>query len=292
MAIIYMFLNVLVVQKQHKPHATRAFIFTATNFSLPSFSLSDLSISFKYNLTLNVKNISIQSIMGNIKSFCCRDNGSEVDDREERSRILGDNCASSNDLYNNSSNSAQDTISYGSINNGNSSKTMEQSALDKIYQKMAANVIDVAPGESMVIQPAEFIERQKAYQAKLNQIKTPLPLRLNNRITKHVNSPLDPRINAPPSPMGVNLTVGPNTSTTSNLHPNNHLPGGNSVVSIANSNSSPQHVSKSQEKRRVEYEPISVDDIQLINEISERSLQAVKSLKIDSREQVVTNFQP
>lgn len=182
--------------------------------------------------------------MGNVKSFCCKDSVSEADDREERSRILNDNCGTScDDLYNNSTTSAlshQDSVSYGSINNGHGSKTMEQSALDKIYQKMASNVIDVAPGDPMVMQPAEFAERQKAYQAKLNQIKVPLPLKLTNCVAKHVNGSYD----------------------------------------------------ESQEKRRVEYEPISIDDIQLINEISLKSVQAMKNLKVNSQEQVVTQFKP
>lgn len=229
--------------------------------------------------------------MGNIKSFCCRDNGSDIDDREERSRILGDNCNESNDLYNNSSNSAQETLSYGSMNNGtNSNKTMEQSALEKIYQKMVANLIDVAPGETMVIQPAEFMERQRAYQAKLNQIKTPLPLKPNNRVAKHVNTSLDGRNNQSSS---TQLTLNPNctNATISSAHDSLH-PGGNSLISLANSSNSPQHLGKSQEKLRVEFEPISVDDIQLINEISMRSVQAIKGLKINSQDQVVTHFKP
>lgn len=224
--------------------------------------------------------------MGNVKSFCCKDNVSEIDDREERSRILNDNCGGScDDLYNNSTASAlshQDNMSYGSINNGTGSKTLEQSALDKIYQKMASNVIDVAPGESMVIQQAEFIERQKAYQAKLNQIKTPLPLKQNNRATKHVGSSFDTTINTSSTSALGNLTTGANSSTASNNH---------SASGLA-SNNSPQHINKSQEKRRVEYEPISEDDIQLINEISLKSAQAIKSLKISSEEQVVTQFKP
>lgn len=185
--------------------------------------------------------------MGNVKSFCCRDNVSEVDDREERSRILNDNCgASCEDLYDSTTSapSHQDATSYGSINNGN--KTMEQSALDRIYQKMASNIIDVAPGESMVIQQAEFIERQKAYQSKLNQIRTPLPLKLTSRGPKHDNSTLS-------------------ATSSSNGH----------------------------EKRCVEYEPISQDDIQLINEISTKSAQAIKRLKVTSGKwQVVTQFKP
>lgn len=224
--------------------------------------------------------------MGNVKSFCCKDNVSEIDDREERSRILNDNCGGScDDLYNNSTASAlshPDTMSYGSINNGNSSKTLEQSALDKIYQKMAANVIDVAPGESMVIQQAEFVERQKAYQAKLNQIKTPLPLRITNRVTKHVGSSFDTIINTSSTSALGNLSAGPISSTPTNNHSTSGL----------TSNNSPQHINKSQEKRRVEYEPISEDDIQLINEVSLKSAQAIKSLKISSQEQVVTQFKP
>lgn len=224
--------------------------------------------------------------MGNIKSFCCRDNPSTDDDQDERARIIYNQYPSTTSLYN-STNSNQDAISYGSINNvGSNSKTIEQSALDRIYQKMAANVIDVAPGESMVIQPAEFIERQKAYQARLNQIKTPLPLRFSaNRVPKHISgSTIDAttRVNTSVGGGGPNWTKnnGPNSSTA------------NITVATTTSSNSPQHMGKSQEKRRIEYEPISVDDIQLIEEISKRTVQAVKGLKIDSREQVITHFQP
>lgn len=186
--------------------------------------------------------------MGNIRS-CCRDSASVADDREERSRILNDNCGASGDiLFNDSTASAtsqQDSISYGSFNNGTGSKILEQSALDKIYQKMASNVIDVAPGESMIIQQAEFVERQKAYQAKLNQMKTP-------RLPKHINNSLD-------------TTVNSSASTKSALG------------TIA---------------RGVDYEPIAVDEIQLITEISLKSAQAIKSLKINSQEQVIAHFKP
>lgn len=171
--------------------------------------------------------------MGNVKSFCCKDSASDVDDREEQTRILGDNC---DDIYNDSTTSAlscQDSVSYGSTDNGN--KTMEQSALDKIYQKMAANVIDVAPGESIIIQQAEFNERQKAYQAKLNQIRVPLPLKLNNCVAKHGSH---------------------------------------------------------DERVVLEYEPISLEDIQLIKGISLKSVNAIKNLRINSQEQVVTQFKP
>lgn len=245
--------------------------------------------------------------MGNIKSFCCRDNVSEIDDREERARILSDNNASTDSIYNQSSNSGQDNQSYGSINNGTGSKTLEQSALDKIYQKMAANVIDVAPGESMVIQPAEFIERQKAYQARLNQIKTPLPLRSSNRVPRPLNSStIDTRINTSLTSAGTNLSafsqissITPTNSSFANISVNNGDVTNITNTSILTANTSimtngvsPQHINKSQEKRRVEYEPISMDEVQLINDISDKTVKAIKGLKVMSKEPVVARFQP
>lgn len=203
--------------------------------------------------------------MGNIKSFCCRDNVSEIDDRQERARILSDNSSLSG--------SGQDDISYN-LDNGTGSIlskadcSIEQSALEKIYQKMVANVIDVAPCESMVIQPDEFIERQKTYQTRLNLIKTPLMLR-----SKNANSGM------PPGAFSglANTSAVTTLSTASPASPRDN---------------SPQHVSRNQEKRRVEYEPISADEIQLINEIGDATLKAVKSLKVTSQEPVVIRFQP
>jgi len=227
--------------------------------------------------------------MGNIKSFCCKDTASEIDDREERTRILNGNSASCEDLYNNSTTSAfshQDRLSYGSISNVNGSKSMEQSALDKIYQKMASNVIDVAPGESMVIQQAEFVERQKAYQTKLNQIKTPLSLKSRHRSSKPQNNHSDaisPNITS-------NGPVQNASLTNDNMMGNNLTSLINTTISTTGESS--QVFSKGQERRGVEYEPISTEEIQLINEISLKSAQAVKGMKINSREQVVTQFRP
>lgn len=192
--------------------------------------------------------------MGNIKSFCCREDTSDVDDRQERVRILSDNSSStSQDNYDDGSGSILSKADC----------SIEQSALDKIYQRMVANVIDVAPCESMVIQPAEFIERQKTYQARLNLIRTPLMLK-----SKNSNNGL------PPGPTSSAVNVS--TTTTSS----------------ANSRDSPQHVGKNQEKRRVEFEPISMDDIQLINDIGARTLKALKGLKVNSQEPVVIRFHP
>lgn len=247
--------------------------------------------------------------MGNIKSFCCRDSVSEIDDREERARILSDNNASTTSIYNQSSNSGQDDLSYGSVTNGMGSKTMEQSALDKIYQRMAANVIDVAPGESMIIQPAEFIERQKVYQARLSQIKTPLPLRSNNKVPRQLNnSTIDTRINtsvtsananfSPLGQLGINTSVSNHTSDSNNLNVGYTMNTTGSSTLTANSSNttssnSPQHVTKGhQEKRRVEYEPISAEDLQLINEISDKAVKAIKELRVSSQEPVLTRFQP
>lgn len=237
--------------------------------------------------------------MGNVGSFCCREDTSDADDRDERARILDDNCrASCDDLYNQSLCSNQsnvDNLSYGSISGTNDSKTQEQSALDKIYQRMATNLIDVAPGDSMVIQPAEFIERQKLYQAKLSQIRTPLPTRSspNCKPPKHINNPtLDTSLGSS-SPLtaghsthgilsgALSLTAGGNVSSNSNTAFNST---GNSPL---------QQINKSlQERRRAEYEPISIEDCQLINEISSRSVQAMKGLRVVSDEPIVTHFKP
>lgn len=235
--------------------------------------------------------------MGNV---CCRDTISEIDDREERSRILVDDNNCENDYLN----SNQDAISYGSFNNygnsdnngqinSNNSKSMEQSALDKIYQKMASNVIDVAPGETMVIQQAEFIERQKAYQAKLNQIKTSLPLKLASQANRLSAKQIG---NTNSSNTTNNHTFDPmlknnSPSSNSNIVTVHHYNGGNSSLLSGNINTG-QQKAQLQDKRRVEYEPISDDDIQLINEISLKSEQAIKNLKISSSEQVITQFKP
>lgn len=244
--------------------------------------------------------------MGNIKSFCCREDVSETDDSEERARILSDNNVRSNSLYN-QSNSGQDDLSYGSINT-RAGKSLEQSALDRIFQRMAANVIDVAPGESMIIQPAEFIERQKAYQARLNQIRTPLPLRYNNKVHRQLNNTtIDTRLNNSLTPMGTNQNSlcysNLNTSSANQtIASNNSFSGYNSNVigsssqttNPANSTGSKslRQVTKNQEKRRVEYEPISVEELQLMDEISERTVKAIRGLKVISQEPVVTCFQP
>lgn len=226
--------------------------------------------------------------MGNITSFCCKDNVSELDNREERGRILND----TDDICSNSL-SQHDSISYGSMvsNGNNGNKSMEQSALDKIYQKMASNVIDVAPGESMVIQQAEFIERQKAYQAKLNQIKTPLPLKFTNRMPKQVvNATISSYNNNHHQSYDNTSSLNRAGNSQSQMVNNNASSNGNvGVFGIQQNNN---NVTKAQEKRRVEYEPLSNDQIQLINEISLRSVQAIKNLRINSNEQVVTQFKP
>lgn len=231
--------------------------------------------------------------MGNVKSFCCKDSGSEIDDNDERSRILGNNCDNScDDLYNSnysSNQSPQDNVSYGSFNEC-SSKTMEQSVLDKIYQKMASNLIDVAPGESMVIQSAEFTERQRAYQARLNQIKTPLPLKLANRGSKHVNSSLDTTVNVfsiSPSTMNSSSTTNNISGTRSSINVSQNL-----LTPTMNDSTRGNVASSPQEKRRVEYEPIKSDEIRLINEISLKSENSMKSFKIETQEQVVVQFKP
>lgn len=198
--------------------------------------------------------------MGNLKSCCCKDNDKSDDDREERSRILDDVCDGQqnlcDDIYSSSTSavSHQDLPSYGSIVNGSKA---EQTALERILQKMASNVIDVAPGESMLIQQGEIVDRQKAYQMRLNQIKTPLVLK----------STLVSRS------------------------------GFNNTYEASQGNDGTQQLqatlNKNLDTRGVNYEPISGDEVQLINQISRQTAVAVQNgLKIDSNEEIVAQFNP
>lgn len=217
--------------------------------------------------------------MGNVKSFCCReDTLSDYDEQDERHRILYPTCGEFYNESNNSGSTNQDNLSYGSTNNYNDSKTYEQSALDRIYQRMAANLIDVAPGDSMVIQQAEYLERQKIYQTKLAQIRSSLSLRQGSRLPRHVDASANNLSSSPLAMFGANNIAG---SSSSYLSP------------TANTGSFSAHqLGKTQDKRRVEYEPISDEDIQLITDISTRSSLAIKNLKIDYKEPVVTQFNP
>lgn len=212
--------------------------------------------------------------MGNLSSFCCKESASDNDDRDERSHILNnDNHQEAwDDVYNSSASAIsqhQDSPSYGSVDTSKMSK-LEQSALDKIIQKMASNVIDVAPVEPLILQPGEISERQKAYKAKLNQIKTPLPLKSIKSSKPSNNSSYDNISNL------VNTTAdGSRVASPSTVFNN---------IQAHNIHSTPNKSSELQ----INYDPIPSDEIQMISQISLRSSQAVQNgLNLGSGDQVV-----
>lgn len=219
--------------------------------------------------------------MGNVKSFCCRDTVSEVDECDDRVRILGDNFGGpGEEFYDNSINSNftnQDNLSNASLQIGNDGRNLEQSALDNIYKKMVANLIDVAPDDSMIIQPAEFMERQAKYQAKLAQIKTQLALKSSTNLNKQQQQQ---QINNTSSISGDSSTknVGPRPNSSSSPTGLNTTPTSSVSTLIS--------------QGRIEYEPISAEDIQMINDISLRSAKAVQNVRIISDQPIVSHFRP
>lgn len=60
-------------------------------------------------------------------------------------------------------------------------KTDEQSALNRILQETATNVIDVAALDSHNLQQHEYLERMKQYNARVQQITTNNKSKLTNK---------------------------------------------------------------------------------------------------------------
>lgn len=230
--------------------------------------------------------------MGNA---CCR--SASVDDDSDRAHIINNTNNNNNYNYdipqsdglggggragiggeyyiNFNGSPPNDEIPYGSFSCGN--KTQEQAALDRIYHRLALNVIDVAPGETMIIQPAEICERQKAYQSRLNQLEGVISLTLTktggvessgNLFNAHK---LISRLKIPP-------IVEPIST----------------ILAVANENSNNiinrQKLYQIPDRRRVEYEAIPQDEEALIGEYSIRSAKAVKSLAPTINEPVITQF--
>ena len=144
------------------------------------------------------------------------------------------------------------------------------------------------------------LHNKSYFMVRPSRKKTPLPLRsTSNRSIKHpggiiANTPN--RFSTQSTANGINNTnrtaIGHQSSSTYSNSGSGQNNMSNLTMASTTSGDSPQHTNKSPERRRVEYEPISFDDIQLINEISERSVQAVRGLKVISQEQVITHFRP
>lgn len=186
-------------------------------------------------------------------------------------------------------------IPYGSFSCGN--KTQEQAALDRIYHRLALNVIDVAPGETMIIQPAEICERQKAYQCRLNQLEGYLSLTLTKtggvessirNVATTTSSTERTAANAAAAAKklvscGRGRIPAASVSSSSTQTP--------AEPSECNTNIDRQKLYQIPDRRRVEYEAIPQDEEELIREYSLRTSKAVKSLAtLTINEPVITQF--
>lgn len=233
--------------------------------------------------------------MGNVKSFCCRDTVSEEDECDDRVRIINDEFGGpGGEYYEDSIHtgiSNQDNLSDSSLQIGNDGKQFEQSALDNIYKRMAANLIDVAPDDSMIIQQAEFVDRQQKYQAKLAQIKTQLALKSSTTLNRQQQQQQQQQIQ---HQNNLNNQTNNNTSSISgdSSTKNISLQANSSSSPTPGLNNSSSSLGNILSQGRLEYEPISIEDIQFINEISLKSAKAVQNVRIISDQPIISHFRP
>ncbi|CAG9765429.1 unnamed protein product [Ceutorhynchus assimilis] len=104
--------------------------------------------------------------MGCCWSLLCKDdNSSQNGEPNERTHLLVDPISNNIHIQRVSS---ENLLSRNS--NDAPKKTDEQSALTRILQETATNVIDVAAIDSHNLQQQEYIERVKMYNIKINQV--------------------------------------------------------------------------------------------------------------------------
>ncbi|XP_023310456.1 ragulator complex protein LAMTOR1 [Anoplophora glabripennis] len=104
-------------------------------------------------------------MMGCCYSFFCKDeNSSQSGEPNERTHLLVDPVSNNTNIQ---------RVNSEDISNRNSNtlpkKTDEQSALNRILQEIATNVIDVAALDSHNLQQHEYLERTKMYNIKVQQ---------------------------------------------------------------------------------------------------------------------------
>ncbi|XP_072386485.1 ragulator complex protein LAMTOR1 [Diabrotica undecimpunctata] len=104
--------------------------------------------------------------MGCCYSFFCKDEtSSQIGEPNERTHLLVDPVSNSTNIHITNS---EDILSRNS--NNLPKKTDEQSALNRILQETATNVIDVAALDSHNLQQHEYVERMKIYNIKVQQV--------------------------------------------------------------------------------------------------------------------------
>ncbi|KAK4887855.1 hypothetical protein RN001_004126 [Aquatica leii] len=102
--------------------------------------------------------------MGCCYSFFCNEDGSpQRGEPSERTHLLVD------PVSNNSNIPIYNSEDFLSNSNALPKKTDEQSALNRILQETATNVIDVAALDSHNLQQHEYVERMRQYSLKLQQ---------------------------------------------------------------------------------------------------------------------------
>ncbi|KAJ8976547.1 hypothetical protein NQ317_011811 [Molorchus minor] len=127
--------------------------------------------------------------MGCCYSFFCKDeSSSQAGEPNERTHLLVDPVSNNVNIQRVNS---EDILSRNS--NALPKKTDEQSALNKILQETATNVIDVAALDSHNLQQHEYLERMKIYNMKVQQVlstnKNKLSRQLNNCILQDIPVP-------------------------------------------------------------------------------------------------------
>nr|CAI5841955.1 unnamed protein product [Callosobruchus analis] len=104
--------------------------------------------------------------MGCCYSFFCKDeNSSQTGDVNERTHLLIDPVSNNSNVQ---SVNSEDILSRNP--NILPKKTDEQSALTRILQETAANVIDVAALGTHNLQQHDYLERMKLYNVRIQQI--------------------------------------------------------------------------------------------------------------------------
>ncbi|KAJ8964027.1 hypothetical protein NQ314_005167 [Rhamnusium bicolor] len=111
--------------------------------------------------------------------FCKDENSSQSGEPNERTHLLVDPVSNNTNIQRVNS---EDILSRN-LNNL-PKKTDEQSALNRILQETATNVIDVAALDSHNLQQHEYVERMKMYNTKVQQVFATN----KNKISKKLNS--------------------------------------------------------------------------------------------------------
>ncbi|XP_022901524.1 ragulator complex protein LAMTOR1 [Onthophagus taurus] len=118
--------------------------------------------------------------------FCKEDTTSQNGEPSERTHLLENTAVNNTSIQRINS---EDLLSNDS--NTFTKKTDEQSALNKILQETATNVIDVAALDSHNLQHHDYIDRSKQYRVKVQQICSNyrLPPKKNNFLLKDIPNP-------------------------------------------------------------------------------------------------------